>query len=273
MSDLHQKQFISAIKYIYKNIDEPIQLIDIAEELGISLSSLKRLFLNATGQSIGVFIRRVRMELAFRTLQNKEDTILEVALSAGFEDHAAFSRCFKQTFGYPPKQARKTLNIVNELDCIALDEPELLSLHDINLQSVTEQGLYFEAAPKAWQGLKKALATHSIDDDFSATFIGIGHDNPHDGDIKENQVRFTAAVAFLEDDLHINQTTLLGGTYAKFPYTGALNNLGLAYHYIYGKWMETSGFSISKARPAFIAFGTFPDSLTEQRVSIYVPLA
>lgn len=273
MSYKNNKTFVKAIRFIYDNIDQPINVEDIAKAVGISLSSLKRLFVEVTHQTPGAFVRRFRMELAFRSLQSRNDSILEVALSAGFDDQSAFTRCFKEMFGYTPSEARKKLNIVNELKCVSLAEPDIVELADLHLQSITERGLYVEAAVKAWNVLKSKLSFNELSDDFSGIFIGIGHDNPHEGDVAEDQVRFTAGVALLERDLGIEHTTILGGQYARFRYTGKPVNLGLAYHYIYGKWLENSAAKINKSISAFIAFDGFPlDGLTEQRLLIHVPL-
>ena len=149
MRDFNNANFIKAIRFIYDHIDQPIELADIAKSVGISVSTLKRLFIEATNQSPGAFIRRIRLEFSFRSLQSRKDSILEVALSSGFEDQSAFARRFKETFGYPPREARKKLNIVSELESISLDEPDIVELTDLPIQAVTEKGLYFEAAPKA----------------------------------------------------------------------------------------------------------------------------
>lgn len=230
MSYLTNTTFIKAIRFIYQNIDRPITLDDIARSIGISVASLKRLFNKALNESPGVFIRRLRMELAFRTLQSRNDSILEIALSSGFEDQSAFTRSFKETFGYLPSQARKKINIVSDFESISLDEPDIIELNDLPIQAVTEQGLYFESAPKAFQILKNQLSDEELSDDFSGFFIGIGHDNPHEGDIKEDEVRFTAAVALLDRDLGIKKYIITGRFYARFHFYGKPNNLGLAYH-------------------------------------------
>src|SRR5207302_104311 len=133
------------------NIDKPIELEDIALGVGLSLASLKRLFEEATHQSPGAFIRKLRMEIAFRSLKSRDESILEIALASGFEDQSAFARRFKQTFGYSPSQARKKLNIVNELECISLEEPDIIEITHLKIQSITEVGLYFECAPRAWK--------------------------------------------------------------------------------------------------------------------------
>ena len=272
MAYLNSNNFIKAIKFIYQNIDEPITLELIAKNIGSSVSTLKRLFLDATGSSAGSFIRRLRMERAFRSLQNKEYSVLEIALSSGFEDHSAFTRSFKENFGYNPSLARTKMNIVNELEAVSLEEPEIIEIDEFKIQAVTKQGLYFEVAPLAWKTLKEHLDEAVLGDDFTGTFIAIGHDNPHDGEIAEDQVRFSAGVAYLSADLRIESITIAGGDYAKFNYTGKLNNMGLAYHYIYGAWINKSSVKIDDTKPAFMMMDKFPDTFEEQRVSIYVPI-
>jgi AraC family transcriptional regulator len=253
-------------------MDQHFTLDDLAKEVGLSLSSLKRLFIESTNRSAGAFIRRLRMEQAFRSLKNRENSILQTALSAGFDDPSSFARAFKESFGYSPSFARKTLNIVHELDSVSLEEPELVELENFEIQSVTRQGSYFEAAPRAWEELKKHLDMIEFEDDFSGIYIGMGHDNPHEGEVSHDEVRFSAGIALFERDLHIDKTTLSHGSYAKFCYHGKANNLGLAYHYIYGPWSEKANQKIRLDIPAFLMFDRFPDIFEEQTIAIYVPL-
>lgn len=272
MSYLNNNNFVKAVKFIYHHLDRPLLLEDVAKATHLSLSSLKRLFLEATGISAGSFIRRLRMERAFRSLKNQDATILELALQSGFEDHSAFARSFKDNFGYSPTIARKKFNIINELEFISLEEPEIIELDDVKIQTITKQGLYFEAAPLAWQSLKDHLSATELDDDFVGTFIGIGHDNPHEGEVSEHKARFSAGIAFCPHDLKIEHYTIPGGTYARFKYTGKPHNLGLAYHYIYGQWSTQYGLNINHNTPAFIAFSAFPeDAFKEETLALYVP--
>lgn len=264
--------FIKAVRFIHNSIDQPIKLEDIAQSTNMSVSSLKRLFVKASGQTPGAFIRRLKMEYAFRSLQSHEDAIFEVALNSGFQDQSAFARRFKKTFGFSPRRTVKKLNILSELDSIKLAEPVIVELNDLSIQSVTEKGLYFEAAPKAFNLLKSKLTANELDDNSTYIYIGIGHDNPHEGKIKEDQVRFSSAVIFIERDLGIEHLILSGGTYARFHYYGKPNNLGLAYHYIYGKWPAISSLKIDKAKTAFMMFDKFPDAIKEHNILIHVPL-
>lgn len=272
MTERKNMAFIKAIRFIWNNIDQPIKLEEMAKAACVSLSSLKRIFADTAQKTPGEFLRQLRMELAFRSLQSRQDTVLEIALSLGFDDQSAFSRCFKEAFGYSPTEARKKLNIINELESVSLEEPDIIELSELNIQCVTEQGLYFESARKAWDILKKNLKTEELSDDFTGIFIGIGHDNPHEGEVQPDKVRFSAGIALFNRDLGIDHHHIPGGNYARFHFIGRPMNLGLAYHYIYGKWSENSKIKINKKIPAFMAYNHFPNAFKEEKILIHVPI-
>lgn len=45
---------------------------------------------------------------------------------------------------------------------MSLDEPDIVELSELHIQSVTEQGLYFEFAKKAWNILRKKLSRDQL---------------------------------------------------------------------------------------------------------------
>lgn len=272
MSYIQNDNFIKTVRYIYAHIDEQLDMDALAKAVGLSISTLKRLFAEATNETPAAFIKRVRMEFAFRSLQSREDSILEIALKAGFEDQSAFARRFKEMFGYAPKEAKHKLNIVSELEAVTLEEPDIVDLESFTFQCVTEQGLYYQCAPKAWDNLKTHLADNCSNEDFSGLFIGIGHDNPHDGEVEHHEVRFTAGVTFVDKIPALITATIHGGKYARFHFKGKLNNLGVAYHYIYGKWQAESSWKISNETPTFMLLDCFPDGMNEHDVMILAPL-
>ena len=154
-----------------------------------------------------------------------------------------------------------------------MDEPDLVEIAGFPIQCITQQGLYFESAKKAWDLIKEKLTCKELSDDFSGIFIGIGHDNPHEGDVPPDKVRFSAGVALSDRDFGIECHIIPGGNYARFHYLGKPVNLGLAYHYIYGKWLGNSKFKINKKIPAFIAYEGLPEGLKEEKILIHVPLS
>lgn len=272
MAYITANTFSAAVTYIYENISKSFTLDELALAVGLSVTSLKRLFQEAVGQSPGAFIRKLRMEFSFCQLHYQQQSVLEVALSVGYEDASAFARAFKNIYGYAPTASRKKHNIMNELDCITVNDPDFIDITAIEIQCVTETGLYFDAAPKAWDKLKSALNNTILSDDFFGLYVGIGHDNPHDGEVPSDKVRFTAGVAQLKGNLNIDTMTINTGRYARFRYKGTLNNLGLAYHYIYGKWQENSNVKINHSIATFMIMDKLPSDLGEYDVSIHTPL-
>ncbi len=273
MTSAKQQQFIAAMQFIDKHIDQPLTLQLLADEVGISLASLKRLFVDITEQSPGQCIRRLRLELGFKHIAQSKMSILQAALEVGFDNHAAFSRAFKQCFGYSPKQARQTHNIVKELAAVALDEPDFTEVDDIHLQVTTAVGSYFEAAPKAWETLAKTLQNDELSDSGTCLFFGIGHDNPHHEDVAIDHMRFSAGVSMATPYDKLQKFTLPKGFYARFNFSGKPMNLGLAYHYIFGTWNERHEQCIDHDKLAFTVFDHLPASgIADEVLQIWVPM-
>jgi AraC family transcriptional regulator len=99
---------ISDVKqYIREHIDEPLNRELLAEVAGFSVPHFHRIFTAYEGENIAGYVRRVRMERAGRKLRMGAVDITEVALAAGYDTHAAFSKAFKQQFGLSPSEFRQ----------------------------------------------------------------------------------------------------------------------------------------------------------------------
>ena len=96
-----------ARQYVGDHIGERLDRKVLAGVAGFSVPHFHRLFAAFTGESIAGYVRRVRMERAGRKLRMGAVDITEVALAAGYETHAAFSRAFKQQFGLSPSEFRR----------------------------------------------------------------------------------------------------------------------------------------------------------------------
>jgi AraC family transcriptional regulator len=102
-------------QYIREHIDEPLSREVLAAVAGFSVPHFHRIFTACVGENIAGYVRRVRMERAGRKLRMGAVDITEVALAAGYDTHAAFSKAFKQQFGLSPSEFR-------QLDCRAATE-------------------------------------------------------------------------------------------------------------------------------------------------------
>ncbi len=103
----HAERINYVKEYIREHIDQPLNRQVLAGVAGFSVPHFHRIFTAHTGESISVYVRRVRMERAGRKLRMGAVDITEVALAAGYDTHAAFGKAFKQQFGFSPSEFRQ----------------------------------------------------------------------------------------------------------------------------------------------------------------------
>jgi AraC family transcriptional regulator len=94
-------------RYIRDHIDEPLNREVLAAVAGFSIPHFHRIFTGQMGEHISNYVRRVRLERAGQKLRMGAVDITEVALAAGYDTHAAFSRAFKQRYGFTPSEFRQ----------------------------------------------------------------------------------------------------------------------------------------------------------------------
>ena len=107
-------------RYIHQHMDEPLNRETLAAVADFSVPHLHRLFRECVGESMGSYVRRLRLERAGRKLRLGAVNITEVALAAGYDSHAAFGKAFKQQFGLCPSDFRA-------LSCLAATQSLLRS--------------------------------------------------------------------------------------------------------------------------------------------------
>ena len=76
---------------------------DIGNEVGMSRSQVYRKVKALTGKPPNIYIRSNRLLKAKEMIKNGDGNISEIAYSIGFSSPVYFSKCFKEEFGYPPK--------------------------------------------------------------------------------------------------------------------------------------------------------------------------
>ena len=95
------------MKYIRQHIHEPLDRERLAAVAGFSVPHFHRVFTAHVGESAISYVRRLRLERAARKLRMGAVDITEVALAAGYDTHAAFSKAFRQQFGLSPSEFRQ----------------------------------------------------------------------------------------------------------------------------------------------------------------------
>jgi AraC family transcriptional regulator len=103
----HSDCIKEVIRYIRAHMGEPLDREMLASVAGFSIPHFHRVFRAQVGESAASYVRRLRLHRAGQKLRMGAVDITEVALAAGYDSHAAFSKAFKQQFGVSPSEFRQ----------------------------------------------------------------------------------------------------------------------------------------------------------------------
>ncbi|MBW0148137.1 choline metabolism transcriptional regulator GbdR [Marinobacter arenosus] len=101
-----QPRLVEVAQLMEANIEEPIELGELAALAGTSRRQLERLFLKHLGCTPSRYYLRVRLNRARRMLKQTSCSIVEIASMCGFVSATHFSRCYRKTMGRAPRQER-----------------------------------------------------------------------------------------------------------------------------------------------------------------------
>ena len=90
--------------FVHENLSGDLSLTRLAEVVRLNPSYLSRYFKNASGKTIGEYIREKRVDKAIDLLRTTELTVQEVADQVGFSSAKYFAGIFKQATGYHPRE-------------------------------------------------------------------------------------------------------------------------------------------------------------------------
>ena len=101
-----QRWLTEAHELIKSRCLEHLTLGDIAGTVGVHPVTLAREFRHHYDCTIGEMVRRERIAFACRKLLNREESLADIALAAGFHDQSHFAKVFKKLTGITPSQYR-----------------------------------------------------------------------------------------------------------------------------------------------------------------------
>lgn len=107
---LTDRRLEKAITIMEKQIDPPVRISDMAQEIGISERQLERLFLKALGRTPSAFYLNLRLERAHARILGTTESLERIALATGFSSQSHFSRAYKTWCGTSPLAVRNGLN-------------------------------------------------------------------------------------------------------------------------------------------------------------------
>ncbi len=103
-----QPKLAEAVAFMEANIEELISLDEIVSHVGLSRRQLERLFQKYLHYVPTQYYMRLRLMHARQLLLQTNMSIVDIAFASGFVSTPHFSKCYREHFGIPPSDERKT---------------------------------------------------------------------------------------------------------------------------------------------------------------------
>jgi len=250
-----ESRLASAGMYVRARLDERLTLEGIAASAGFSPYHFHRIFRVAFGENLNAYVVRHRMQRAAHELRNSDRSVIEIALSCGYESASAFGRAFLRAFKVTPSAYRASGERMSLVPLASLPLPA--DLPDPRVEEYPERdvlalhfvGPYDALDPVMGRLYEVALKRHFIP---GASVFGISRGSP---DLDEHEtLRFDASVTpHSKADVAgaradgLVPLSITGGRYAVFRHRGPYQRITHAYDVLFAAWVMTGRLELRDA--------------------------
>lgn len=116
-----QPKLVEIVELMEANIEEPIELDELANFVSVSRRQLERLFHRYLNCTPSRYYLKLRLDRARQLLKQTTLSIIEVSSACGFVSTPHFSRCYRKHIGFSPREDRTGMWTDTSLDIKALD--------------------------------------------------------------------------------------------------------------------------------------------------------
>jgi AraC-like DNA-binding protein len=100
-------RLLKVVAFVTERYRDAIEVADLAEQAGLSVSQLQREFAKHFGITPTNYIREVRIGMARHLLEISDKPVSQIALDCGFYDQSHFNHHFKTLTGLTPLKYRE----------------------------------------------------------------------------------------------------------------------------------------------------------------------
>ncbi|WP_109301959.1 GyrI-like domain-containing protein [Aquimarina sp. AU474] len=280
-------RYKSLLEFLDLRFKEDITIQDIEDISFYSYRNINRIFLSLHHETIGKYIKRLKLEKAAQYLKYSDTNISDIAFDIGYADIAAFSKAFKNQFNCTPSQFRATQELkqhivqktiasksIHQESTLVFKIEELPALDILYL---TYQGSFenLKGIKQVWQQLMEYAFKNKLVDDNTICLAEILDDN----EITDNvHCRYNAGIV-IEPSLKIELEglfrikTIAPQKYAKFLHKGSHESSLITYDYIYSHWMSNVNLELEdKPTLEFFLNDDKDTPVNELLTEIYIPI-
>ncbi|MCC7530485.1 MAG: AraC family transcriptional regulator [Candidatus Melainabacteria bacterium] len=276
-----------AINFIEERLEQPLDVKQVSGHIGFSEYYFHRMFQSVLGESVAEYVRKRRLSEAARKMLARDEKLIEIALSCGYDSQEAFTRAFKSMFGMTPGRLRKlgmmplekkpaTIDMMLHLEEGLTMQPEIVE-HDEEL--VIGMGSSFAENPfwqinKLWDKFSKR--ENEIPNLSGNYALGVCMPKHQDIPVKEGDTFVYIAgrpVSTLDEVPEgMVAVKIPRRKYAKFTHKGALTNLPHTVNYIWGTWLPKSEYKHSNSPDFELYDERFDVKSLSGEIDIFVPI-
>lgn len=268
------------INRIEANIEQQLDFNQLCEGLGMTASTLQRIFPVLFNITLTDYIRKRRLSKAALDLKQTEDSILEISLKYNYTTPEAFTAAFKKQHGATPSAVRKGTSF-NFFKPIELNL-SYTGADDLPIEIVTKPDFYVAGIsidttvnntdiPLLWDQLSRSDFIDELIKVSTGKSFGVCYDVNKDGHIK-----YMAGWGIDNPDvvkrLPVEVTLIESSTFAIIPCVGEFpQSLHNAWDYLWRKFFPESGYTY--AGSADLEY--YPSKVTDSkdyRMEIWVPI-
>lgn len=110
-NDMLPETIRQAVEIFGKNIEDPMNIADVADQVGVSVRQLERLFHKTTSTTPLGYYRSLRMHKARQLLLYSKDSMSEIAVSVGYATSHTMIKNYIEVFGIHPREDRDKINM------------------------------------------------------------------------------------------------------------------------------------------------------------------
>lgn len=274
----YQERVLKVTVYIQNNLDRALTLEELAGVAHFSPYHFHRIFTAHVGESLKMYLRRLRLERAAKDLIYSDLALVRISERAGYDTQQSFQRAFKETFHTTPKVFRKTSQ--KQIATQQIEKPvKILPVHIKTVAPITvafsrHVGRY-DNVLQTWFRLANAVGlSHILSSDTKKISI------PYDSDAltAENKMRYDACITLetlpdFKPRGNVGMQTIVGGKYAIVTHHGAIEEIDSTYQFLFKHWLVKSGYEPADA-PNFLLHRTIPYQTASDKLEtdIYLPL-
>ncbi len=268
--------------YIDEYYKEDIDIEKVESICHYSYRNINRIFFALHGETIGKYIKRVRLEKAAQYLKFSNQKITEIAFEVGFENASAFNKAFRNKFDISPKNFRNRVKGNDNLVADSFNEIEPLEfsvefLPDFYFLYLGYRGIYSDniAVSKTWENLLSFCEKEGLITSKTVFLAELVDDNEISDSI---HFRYNCAVK-IEKPLKHKPAGLFKTKqhnrkkYVKFNHYGSYETSIETYKRIYAFWFKGIQLEFRDA-PVIEIYPNFTNPVPEeqQRIEIYIPI-